>query len=205
MLTDGRDDLIIAIILGILIGGRLGHVFIYNASYYLHHRREIFRLQQGGMSFIGGIIGVVIAMLFIQRRYRISLRDLSVLCDLTLLIVPIGIFLGRIGNFLNQELYGMVVPTDMLWIQKSFLGGLLTHVYPLIDTQLRRNTNYMAAGLEGVVIGIALWIIAYKQWHRGEKKCGKKKHRTPGRISAVFLVMYCVFRFGLEYLRADSQ
>lgn len=162
--------MMIAIVAGIIIGGRLGHVAIYNASYYIHHLSEIFRLQQGGMSFIGGIIGVVIAMLIIKRRYRISLRDLAVLFDLVLLIVPIGIFLGRIGNFLNQELYGTIVPANMLWVQKSFLGGLLTHVYPLVDTQLRRNTNYMAAGLEGVVIGIVLWSIAYRQWRRGEKK-----------------------------------
>lgn len=93
VLTEGLDDLIIAIIAGVIIGGRLGHVFMYDREYYSTHLSEIIKLRQGGMSFIGGMFGVIITIFALQRRYRLSRSELFLLFDLILLIVPIGIFL----------------------------------------------------------------------------------------------------------------
>jgi phosphatidylglycerol---prolipoprotein diacylglyceryl transferase len=95
----------IALIAGIILGGRLGHVIIYNLNYYSHHLIEIIQIRKGGMSFIGGMIGVAVSLILVARTHKIPQQEMNIVLDLVLLIVPVGIFLGRIGNFLNQELY----------------------------------------------------------------------------------------------------
>lgn len=136
LLTHGVDDIVLATIIGILLGGRIGEVFIYNWDYYSQHIGEIFALWRGGMSFIGGIIGVIIGILIIDKLFKLTRKELLILFDLLLVIVPLGILLGRFGNFLNQELYGVIAPSR--W------PSLLTHVYPKIDALPRINTNLLA-------------------------------------------------------------
>jgi phosphatidylglycerol:prolipoprotein diacylglycerol transferase len=98
--------------------------------------------------------------------YKLSRKEFFIVFDLLLIIVPIGIVLGRLGNFLNQELYGIVVPSNLLWLNHPWL----THVYSHVDNLLRFNTNFISAGLEGLLIRIVAIILLYKQRRAGKRK-----------------------------------
>lgn len=193
LLTNGIDDLILWTIVWVLVWGRLGHVFIYEWPYYSQHLTEIFAVRKWWMSFIGGILGVVIAIFYVEKMYHLSRKEFFIIFDLLLLIVPIGIILGRIGNFLNQELYGIVVPDSLFWLSHF----KITHIYPKIDNLLRFNTNFIAAFFEWLVTWIIWVVILFQQFAK------KKWH--PGKITIVFIMVYSVVRFMLEFLRQDSQ
>ncbi|HMS91814.1 MAG TPA: prolipoprotein diacylglyceryl transferase [Candidatus Absconditabacterales bacterium] len=195
------DDFILCIFLGVLIGGRLGHVIIYDFQYYLSHPGDIFQVRKGGMSFIGGIFGVTIALLVLAWKKGLRLKEVVLLGDLIFAILPFGIMIGRIGNFLNQELYGVVVSD---WLPRlgypifSLLNDIgIFHVYDQIDSQLRVNTNLLSSIFEGgILLLITLSIIRHRV---------KTKAPHPGQIVAIFLLWYSGVRFLLEYVRADSQ
>lgn len=193
LLTQWLDDLILATIIGVLIGGRLGHVFLYDWQYYQQHWTEIFAVWHGGMSFIGGIIGVIIAIFVVEKLYKLSRKEFFIIFDLLLVVIPLGIIMGRVGNFLNQELYGIVVPYHLLWLQDAWL----THIYTNVDTYVRFNTNFLAAFFEGLCIWIIVLILFWQQ-RRTQKW-------RPWRITVTFVILYSVVRFALEYLRQDSQ
>jgi phosphatidylglycerol:prolipoprotein diacylglycerol transferase len=164
------------LIVGLLLGARIGYVLFYNASYYLQHPFEVFAITQGGMSFHGGFIGVVLAGLLFCRRYR---ADIRLLADLIAVTVPIGLGLGRLGNFINGELYGRV--TDVPWAMVFPGEGLPRHPSQLYEFFL-----------EGVVLFIVLWLL-------------KGKFR-PGTLFALFLILYGVFRTAVEFFREpDAQ
>lgn len=141
------------------------------------------------MSFIGGIAGVIVAILILDRISKLTRKEFFVLFDLLLVVVPIGIILGRYGNFLNQELYGIVAPGRM--------PAFLTHVYTSVDQLPRINTNLISLLLEGVLIFIVTGGMFLTQY--------TKKKITPGNITVAFILLYSLIRFVLEYLRADSQ
>ncbi len=195
------DDLMLCIFFGVLIGGRLGHVIIYDFQHYLQYPGEIFQVWKWGMSFIGGIFWVTIAMLILMRRKKLWWKELLLLWDLILAILPLGIMLGRIGNYLNQELYG-IVASDVLgkfWYPLfSLLNQVwLFHVYSHVDEFLRVNTNFLSSFLEGLVLLIiTLSVIRTRV---------RTKTVQPGKIVGIFLIGYSFIRFCLEYLRADSQ
>jgi len=195
------DDLILCIFLGVLIWGRLGHVVIYDFSYYVSHPGDILKVWQWGMSFIWWMIGVVIALAGLVRKKKFSLKETVLLFDILLAIVPFGIMIGRIGNFLNQELYGVVVSNWLphLWYPIfSLLNDLgIFHVYSQVDTFLRVNTNFLASFFEWFLLLIFTLSIIRKRI--------KTKTLQPGKIVAVFLIWYSCVRFLLEYVRADSQ
>ncbi|MCX6824991.1 MAG: prolipoprotein diacylglyceryl transferase [candidate division SR1 bacterium] len=195
------DDLVLCIFVGVLIGGRLGHVVIYDFQYYLSHPGQIFQVRKGGMSFIGGMLGVTIALCLLARKNKLKYTEMVLLFDVILAIVPFGIMLGRIGNFLNQELYGVIVSNRLPRLGYplfSILNDLnVFHVYPQVDSFLRVNTNFLGSFFEGfILLLITLSIIR-----------NRVKTRKPqaGKIVAVFLLGYSLIRFCLEYLRADSQ
>lgn len=195
------DDLILCIFFGVLIWWRLGHVIIYDFQYYLSHPGDILQIRRGGMSFIGWMIGVTLALAGLARKKKFNVKEMVLVFDIILAIVPFGIMLGRIGNFLNQELYGVVVSDWLprLWYPVfSLLNDLnIFHVYTQIDNQLRVNTNLLASLFEWLVLlGITLYIIRTRV---------KTKAPHPGQIVAIFLLWYSGARFLLEYLRADSQ
>lgn len=195
------DDLILCIFFGVLIWWRLGQVIIYDLSYYLKHPIEIFQVRKWWMSFIWWMIGVSIAFAALVRKRRFRFNEIVLLLDIILAIVPFGIMLGRIGNFLNQELYGIIVSgwLPRLWYPLfSILNDLhIFQVYPQIDQQLRVNTNLLASVFEGLVLLIITMSIIRKRV--------KTKTLQPGKIVAIFLLWYSGVRFLLEYLRADSQ
>ncbi len=198
------DGLILAILIGVMLWGRLGHVFIYDWSYFMTHPLKILAFQEGGMSFIGGIIGVVVSMIiylyYFSPLNNINNKDILSVFDAMIPIVPIGIFFGRFGNFLNQELYGRVVAQSQ-WLS-GYLVELLTrldffYVYETIDTQLRVNTNFLSMLFEWLLIAIVLWILFFK------KVVTKKRYSW--QLSSIFLGLYSSIRFVLEYVRQDSQ
>ncbi len=195
------DDLIVIIFLGVLIGGRLGHVIIYNLSYYLQHPVEIFQVRKWGMSFIGWILGVTIALVIYAKIKKLRWKELLLIGDLIFTIVPFGIMLGRIGNFLNQELYGImaseVIAKFGYPIFSVFNQLGLMHVYTQVDEYLRINTNILSSFFEWFVLLIITWSIIRTRV--------KRKNVQPGKIVAIFLIGYSFIRFFLEYLRADSQ
>ena len=168
------DDYLIYLILGIVMGGRLGYVLIYNLKYYSSNPIEIFMIWQGGMSFHGAVIGVILTTYIFSIKEKINT---FYFLDLVALSSPIGIFFGRIANFINSELYGR--ETDLLWSVK----------FILIDNSSRHPSQIYEAIFEGLILFILLNFLITKD--------GKKD----GYISSIFLIFYSIFRFFIEFTR----
>ena len=167
------DSLFLFLLSGLVIGARLGYVIFYNPIYYLSNPSEIFAVWHGGMSFHGGLIGSIIAGLLFCRRHK---ADFWQLADLVIVAAPIGLGLGRLGNFINGELYGRV--TDVPW-------GM---VFPEGGPAPRHPSQLYEFLLEGVVLFSVLWFL-------------KNKHLRPGALTSIFLMLYGVFRFFVEFFR----
>ena len=192
------ENFLLIILIGVMLGGRLGHVLIYNMSYYLAHPSEIFQFWQGGMSFIGGMIGVTIWVLLFRKYQKGHRRDLALLMDAIIIFVPLGIALGRVGNYLNQELYGTLVDPAFPIVWKSiFIQLNIFHVYPAVDSFLRINTNWLSI--------LGEWLLLFGVVLTFFRRQVRRQHFLPWLLSAIFLLWYSVVRFFLEYLRADSQ
>lgn len=181
MLTEGMlMNLITFCILGMLVGARLVYVFIYNWDYYKDRPLDAIATWEGGLSFHGGIIGVSLAIIFYCRKNKIPFFHLT---DKLVRIVPIGIGMGRIGNFLNGELWGRTIESSVPWAIIFPDGGNI----PRHPSQL-----YQSLG-EGWGLFVTLYIIS--RW----------KHKE-GAVSACFVMFYCIYRFFVEYFRAaDAQ
>jgi len=167
------DDLLFLAVLGVILGGRLGYVLFYKPGYYASHPLEIFALWQGGMSFHGGLLGVMAAMLFAARRHGI---DYLRLMDFVAPLCPLGLAVGRIGNFINGELWGRV--TDLPW-------GM---VFRGAGDAPRHPSQLYQFALEGLALFALLW------WFSSTP-------RPRGQVSAVFLIGYGAFRFLAEFAR----
>ena len=168
------DDIIVYIILGIIIGGRLGYVILYNPTYYINNPLEIFMIWSGGMSFHGGVAGIIFATFIFSKKKNV---DTFIFLDLIAMSAPIGIFLGRIANFINSELYGKA--TKIPW-SVQFIN---------VDTTYRHPSQIYEALLEGIVLFLLLNFIF------------KKFVFISGKISSLFLIYYSIFRFAVEYTR----
>jgi len=178
-LRDKFDDYITYLILGIIIGGRLGYVIFYNFEYYMNNFIDIFKVWQGGMSFHGGLLGIIfVSILFAKKNNHDPFRYL----DVVAIVAPIGIFFGRISNFINSELYGF--ETNLPWGVK-FLK---------IDNLSRHPSQIYEAIFEGVIL---FFILLYF------RKKGFMK--SPGMISGLFLIFYSIFRFLIEFLRVPDE
>jgi phosphatidylglycerol:prolipoprotein diacylglycerol transferase len=167
------DDALFFGALGVILGGRLGYVFFYQSSYFVQHPIEIFAVWQGGMSFHGGFLGVLVAMWVFARKYQ--LKWLRIM-DFVAPLVPIGLGAGRMGNFINGELWGRPTNSDF---------GM---VFPQVDNLLRHPSQLYEFGLEGIVLFLMLWLYSAKP-------------RATGAISAIFLIGYGSFRFLAEFTR----
>lgn len=197
ILQTNLDDIMIALVLWVMIGWRLGDVFLYNRSYYSTHLSEIIAIRNGGMSFVWGIIWVVVAMFIIQKIKHLSWRELLLLLDCIVFILPFGILMGRIGNFLNQELYWKVVNLTSGFGSMYYELLYKTHlikIFQNIDSQLRRNTNLLEWFFEGVVLMV--WHILFFM-----KKLITGVWYIPWMISGWFCIGYWIIRFVLEILR----
>ena len=196
-LAEGLEDFLLVIALWVVLWWRLGHVLIYNASYYFSHPVEIIQVRKWWMSFIGGILGVVLCLWSFLYYKKVSWKDMLILFDLVLVFVPLGIFLWRFGNYLNQELYWVPI-SDLPAQLGNILSSLwLSHVYSHVDKLQRVNTNFISMALEGLLIVIIQVITLAKM-------VNKKEYRV-WQLSTNFLLYYSIIRFLLEYLRADSQ
>ena len=178
-LKEKFDDYITYVIIGIIIGGRLGYVLFYNFSYYLSNLTEIIKIWEGGMSFHGGLLGViVVSIIFAKKNNHNPFRYL----DIVSIVAPIGIFLGRRSNFINSELYGL--ETSLPWGVK----------FIKIDDLYRHPSQLYEAIFEGIIL---FMILLYFQ---------KKNYLNfPGLISGLFLIFYSFFRFFIEYLRLPDE
>lgn len=199
LLGEWLDNLMLSLIAWVVIWWRLWWVLFYNFQYYLQDPGEIFSLQQWWMAFLWGALWVLIALLIIKKIYKLSWKEFLIVFDLLLLIVPVGIILGRFWNFLNQELYGIPVINALA---TSSLGNSLEnigilHVYPKVDTLLRRNTNFLSIFFE--------WIIVLLAVRSQARKNIKNWFRKPWNIVILFTLLYSISRFFLEYIRVDSQ
>lgn len=197
ILKNDTETLIIYLILWVLIWGRVGHILIYDFQYYLSNPLEIFEIRKGWMSFIGWIIWVCLSLWIFKTKNKISNTELLFLFDWILVITPIWIALGRVGNFLNQELYWIAIPNRIL--EHTKISNLLQqlhifHVYDKVDNLLRINTNFISSFLEWLVLFIITISVFYF-----------KKEKKTWFISGIFLLYYSMIRFILEYIRYDSQ
>lgn len=184
------EDLLGAIVIGVILGGRLGFVLFYQRDYYLAHPAEILQVWQGGMSFHGGFMGVIAVGLWFCRKNAIPALQLS---DAMALVAPIGLFLGRLANFVNAELWGR--PSTLPWAV-IFPGEAAQDCPGLLPgTCARHPSQLYEAGLEGLALGLLLfWLF----------RRGALKH--PGRITGTFLLGYGLARFTVEFVRqADGQ
>ena len=178
-LKEKFDDFITYLILGIIIGGRLGYVFFYNFNYYFDNFFEIFMIWQGGMSFHGGLVGVIIAGYWFAKKNN---QNPFEYLDIVSLVAPIGIFFGRIANFINSELYG--IETSLPWAVK----------FTKVDNLFRHPSQLYEAFFEGIVLFIILLILRNKGFMK-----------IPGLISGVFLIFYSIFRFIIELFRVPDE
>ena len=172
------DDYLTYLIIGIILGGRLGYVFIYNLSFYVNNPLDIFKIWQGGMSFHGGLIGVIFASIIFARKNN---HNSFLYMDIVALVAPIGLFFGRIANFINSELYGTItnVPWAVTFIQ--------------VDNLPRHPSQLYEALLEGLFL---FFILIYFR---------KKFMNKPGVISGIFLIFYSILRFFVEFFRVPDE
>ena len=173
------DDFITYSILAILLGGRLGYVLLYNPKYYFYNFLDIFKIWEGGMSFHGGLIGVILASIMFAKKNNQNPYNYL---DVVSIVAPIGIFFGRIANFINSELYGH--ETNLPWSVK----------FIQIDNLNRHPSQLYEAIFEGLILFLILIYFRRKGFMK-----------IPGLISSLFLIFYSFFRFVIEFFRVPDE
>tara|TARA_B100001057_G_scaffold498307_1_gene604914 strand:+ start:19 stop:804 length:786 start_codon:yes stop_codon:yes gene_type:complete len=178
-LREKFDDYITYLILGIIIGGRLGYILFYNFDYYSKNLIDIFKIWQGGMSFHGGLMGIILVTVWFSNKNN---HNAFKYLDIVSIVAPIGIFFGRVANFINSELYG--VETNLPWAVK----------FIKVDDLFRHPSQLYEAILEGILLFIIL--IYFRN---------KGLLKKPGIISGLFLIFYSIFRFAVEFFRVPDE
>ena len=177
-LKEKFDDYLTFLIFGIIVGGRLGYVIFYNPNYYLNNLFDIIKIWQGGMSFHGGLLGVIFVSIWYAKKNNQNPFDYL---DVVSIVAPIGIFFGRVANFINSELYG--IETKVPWAVK----------FIQVDNLNRHPSQLYEAIFEGIILFSILFYFRKKGFMK-----------IPGLISGLFLVFYSVFRFVIEFFRAPD-
>lgn len=173
--VEAVDDLLTYGVLGVIIGGRLGEVLFYQPGYYFSHPFEIVAIWKGGMSFHGGFLGVLAAVALFAKRRGLTFFQVT---DFIAPLVPLGLMTGRIGNFINGELWGRPADPSLPWAM----------IFPNVDNLPRHPSQlYQAAG-EGLFLFLILWLFT-------------NRNRPVGAVSGLFLIGYGAFRFIAEYFR----
>lgn len=170
------DDMMFYGALGVIVGGRLGYCIFYQPEYYLTHPLNIIKTWDGGMSFHGGMLGVFLVMYLFSRQYKCSFFTIS---DFVAPLIPIGLFFGRLGNFINGELWGRLANSSLPW----------SMIFPQSGSMLPRHPSQLYEALgEGIILGLILWFYS-------------SKPRKVGQVSGLFMISYGFTRFILEYFR----
>ena len=177
-LKEKFDDYLTFLIFGIIVGGRLGYVFFYNPSYYLDNLLDIIKIWEGGMSFHGGLLGVILVSIWYAKKNN---QNPFNYLDIVSIVAPIGIFFGRLANFINSELYGL--ETQVPWAVK----------FIKVDNLNRHPSQLYEAIFEGVILFIILLYLRKKGFMK-----------IPGLVSSLFLIFYSIFRFAIEFFRAPD-
>ncbi|MBI1309438.1 MAG: prolipoprotein diacylglyceryl transferase [Proteobacteria bacterium] len=172
------DNLFTWVVLGVIVGGRLGYVLFYGLPYFAANPLDVFKVWQGGMSFHGGLIGVITALAVFCRKHNLNLWDVG---DRVAPAIPIGLLLGRIANFINGELVGREAPASLPW----------SMIFPQVDLLPRHPSQLYEASLEGIALFLILFIISRRPFPR----------YLP---SGVFLAGYALARFTVEYFRTPE-
>ena len=175
--TRDLDDLLFYCVLGVVLGGRLGYVLFYKWSEYMHDAIRILYVWEGGMSFHGGFLGVILAMWWFARRTHRKWLEVT---DFLAPLAPVGLAAGRIGNFINAELWGR--PTEVPWAM----------IFRNVDELPRHPSQLYEAALEGVLLFVILWLFS-------------RKPRPTGAVSGLFLLGYGVVRFAVEFTREPDS
>ena len=178
-ISEKFDDYITYLIIGIILGGRIGYVIFYNFSYYLDNIFDIFKIWQGGMSFHGGLLGVIASSYIFAKKNN---QNPFFYLDQVSLVAPIGIFFGRLANFINSELYGTA--TNMPW----------SVIFVEVDNLSRHPSQLYEAILEGIILFLILIYFMNKGYLN-----------KPGLISGLFLILYSLFRFFVEFFRVPDE
>ena len=197
ILADDLDDIFLVMMLGVIVWWRLGHVFFYDRAYYSQNLMEIIQINKWWMSFVGWVIGVILGLLYLYRKHRLTGKEFVLFGDLVVLVVPLWSLLWRLWNWFNQELYGK----SLALFSESFpvIGSKikeygLTRVYDTVDSLTRIDTNIIQSAWEGWVLLILVWFL-FIFFVR------KEKPLIPWLISWSFLIWYWVLRFFFEYLK----
>ena len=178
--TEIIDNFLIWAVIGIILGGRIGYVLFYQTKLFLNYPFYIFEIWNGGMSFHGGLIGIIISIFTYSKFNNIKFLYLS---DLISVVAPIGIFLGRLANFINSELIGR--PTQFY----------ISVIYPSVDNIPRHPSQLYEAFFEGIIIFVILLFYFNK----------KSNVENYGFVSGLFLILYALFRFLIEFLREPDS
>ena len=178
-ISEKFDDYIAYLIIGIILGGRIGYIVFYNFSYYLDNFLDIFKIWQGGMSFHGGLLGVIVSSFIFAKKNN---QNPFFYLDQVSLVAPVGIFFGRLANFINSELYGTV--SDVPW----------SVIFIKVDNLSRHPSQLYEAILEGLILFIILIYFTNKNYLN-----------KPGLISGLFLIFYSIFRFFVEFFRVPDE
>ena len=178
-ISEKFDDYITYLIIGIILGGRIGYIVFYNFSYYLDNFLDIFKIWQGGMSFHGGLLGVIVSSYIFAKKNN---QNPFFYLDQVSLVAPVGIFFGRLANFINSELYGTV--SDVPW----------SVIFIKVDNLSRHPSQLYEAILEGLILFIILIYFTNKNYLN-----------KPGLISGLFLIFYSIFRFFIEFFRVPDE
>ena len=177
VLSSSISDLLFAGFLGVILGGRIGYVLFYNFPAFLQDPLMVFKVWQGGMSFHGGFLGVLLAMLWFARRHKLPFLAIT---DFIAPMIPVGLAAGRFGNFINAELWGR--PSELPWAM----------VFPQLDNVPRHPSQLYQMMLEGVLLFVILWFFS-------------SRPRRTGMVSGLFCVLYAAFRFLVEFTREPDR
>lgn len=175
--TELLDDILFYGMLGVIVGGRLGHVLFYQFGHFLDNPLYVFAIWEGGMSFHGGFLGVIVAMIILARKHGVHWLNIT---DFGVPLVPLGLGAGRIGNFINGELWGR--PTDVSW-------GM---IFPYVDDLPRHPSQLYQFFLEGIVLFLLVWIYSTKP-------------RPMGAVTGMFMIGYGVVRSIAEFFREPTE
>jgi phosphatidylglycerol:prolipoprotein diacylglycerol transferase len=175
---ESMDDLFVWVVLGVILGGRLGFVIFYDPVRFLHAPLDILKVWQGGMSFHGGALGVILAMFVFAWKRKVHPLDIA---DRVVCVVPIGLFFGRLANFVNGELWGRPTSPNLPWAM----------VFPHVDSIPRHPSQLYEAGLEGIVLFLCLWLATRTRLTRWEP-------------SGIFLTGYALARIFIENFRTPE-